>query len=234
MASESDKLLADTKRFPEPKSKGPFDIKKEEQDLKKILKDRVKIKSVGMPVQAFSIQTLGSKKTKALDTPGKQDEYRDPKISAQGYHATSKKLRISSAARMGCRPRMDLALRGSGFRVLKRMIWANRSSSSMDVLESPLKLGNVRSVRVIFALVVEGGSLPRASIIRFYQRATGVRGISAWMVWKGLEGVERSFLVFKLVGASFVNAEGKSRKELLHIQSSFQRTKKDAFIRVVV
>jgi hypothetical protein len=80
------------------------------------------------------------------------------------------------------------------------------------------------------ALIVDGPGLSQASIIRFYPRATGIGGISAWMVWKGLEGVERGFLIFKFVGTSFTNADGQRRKELLDLQSSCKRTKKDAFI----
>jgi hypothetical protein len=50
------------------------------------------------------------------------------------------------------------------------------------------------------ALIIDGPGLSQASIIRFYQRATGIGVINAWMVWKGLEGVERGFLIFKACG----------------------------------
>lgn len=60
-----------------------------------------------------------------------------------------------------------------------------------------------------YALVVSGPSLPKSSIIRCHPRETGIRGISAWVVWKGLEGVERNFLIFKFVRTSFTIASGK-------------------------
>jgi hypothetical protein len=83
-----------------------------------------------------------------------------------------------------------------------------------------------------FALVVEGGGLTQASIIRSLPRSTGVGGITAWMVWNGLSGVDRRFLVFKLFGTSFTNPDGKKRKELVKLQNNFKQQKKDPFVRV--
>jgi hypothetical protein len=81
-----------------------------------------------------------------------------------------------------------------------------------------------------YVLVVSGPSLPRSSIIRCYPRETGVRGITAWMVWKGLEGVERNFLIFKVVGTSFTLVDGKKRKELSNLQNNFKGLKRDPFV----
>jgi hypothetical protein len=84
-----------------------------------------------------------------------------------------------------------------------------------------------------FALVVQGGGLSQESIIRFYPQQTGIRGVFAWMVWKGLQGVEKEFLIFKLVGANFTNARGRKRKELSDLQKEFKKMKRDPFDRIV-
>jgi hypothetical protein len=80
-----------------------------------------------------------------------------------------------------------------------------------------------------FVLVANGPSLAKSSIIRCLPKETGVQGIAAWAVWKGLEGMERNFLIFKVVGTSFTFG-GKRRKELLTLQNHFKAQKRDPFI----
>jgi hypothetical protein len=80
-----------------------------------------------------------------------------------------------------------------------------------------------------YVLVVSGPGLSKSSIIRCLPRETGVQDITAWAVWKGLEGMERKFLIFKVVGTTFKLC-GKGRKGLLTLQNSFKAQKRDPFV----
>lgn len=196
-------------------------------------KKRRKLDSAEALTQSMSTQLPSSENVNTLDFPREQERYKRLDGSADKLPHHLEKLvdefrtQYSLYAKNGPCSQM-LKASGTEENVLGRSVIFVHGRTG-----EPVEVRRCRIHANIFAVVIDGPSLPQSCIIRPYPRATGVRGISACMVWKGLEGVERGFLIFKLVGGySFTNTEGKGRKELLDFQNRFKELTSDPFVRV--
>jgi len=165
---------------------------------------------------ALDLQQAQEESSGAVEPTGQLPRHLQKMIDA--FHAVN----FLSAKNGPCSP----TLKGSGFEMdhlgKSNIFVHGRTGEPLEARKYLLHKGK-------YVLVVSGPGLPKSSIIRCLPRETGVKGVTAWAVWKGLEGLERNFLIFKVVETSFT-VGGKRRKELLTMQGNFKAQKRDPLV----